>query len=71
MTEKETIELFEIHQKRECFRCPNNRSGVSCSDRLVTAALELIKSKDAEIEKLNSIIDSLVNELEGNCDDCD
>ena len=69
MTEKETLELFEIHQNRECNRCPNNRSGVSCSDKLVTAALELIKRKDAKIAELESSIESLVMELEEGCED--
>ena len=52
MTDKEIIEFLEIHQKRECFRCPNSGTKTICSNALVTAALELIYRQKAEIERL-------------------
>ena len=41
------------------------------SDKSMESAMEIIRKQEAEIERLQSTIKSLVKELEDNCDDYD
>ena len=70
MTDKEIIEFLEIHQKRECFRCPNSGTKTICSNALTTAALELIYRQQEKIDDLEASVESLCMEIEeGYCDE--
>ena len=70
MTDNEIIEFLEIHQKRKCSKCPNNRSQMICSDALTTAALELIYRQQEKIDDLEASVESLCMEIEeGYCDE--
>lgn len=59
MTDNDIIKALEWHLNREthCNKCPykefKNRNDENCVGRMLTNALDLIKRKETEIEKLN------------------
>ena len=74
MTDEQIIKALECCSKYpeelSCSECPLNSRGADCLDfELGKFVLDLINRQKAEIERLHSVIESLVNELEDDSDE--
>ena len=71
MTDNDIIKALECCDKFECDECPldhHSADPVICERRCKQEALDLINRQKAEIERLQSTIESLVNESDDECD---
>lgn len=64
MNEKDILKALECHQsaRPNCAECPFHKRPEDCLESLQRDALELIKSQQTEIKRLNTNMDSMVAE---------
>ncbi len=52
LTDAEIVTALECCSKKDCKQCPAFDEDIECGENIITLALDLIKHKDAEIERL-------------------